>query len=563
VVAGRYRVEGMIGEGGFGAVFRATQLNLGRTVALKVLQPDLVAHEESLSRFRREAQLAQRLEHPNTVRLFDFGRDEAGLPFIAWEMLKGQPLDALIKEKGGIPAQRVARIASQVLKSLMEAHSLGVVHRDIKPANIFICDFPGEPDFVKVLDFGIAKALHPEAGGTMAGLTQIGHAVGTPNYMAPEQVSGGAVGPASDLYALGLVMAEALTGNVVFTGETAIEVCMAQLSPNPVPHAAQVLQSPLGSVIHRATQKAPERRFASAAEMLRELESTMGGNVAAGASAPGRASFAGSSPGQAAPHTPGNHPMAFAQTNLFGAGASYPGGGSTPHAAGASYPGAGGGGSYPGAGGGGSYPGGGHGSFPGAPPGGSYPGGHAASYPGAPQYGGYMAPVGSAPMPYGPAPRAKGGSGCSVVLVLLLIGGALVAVAGIVLVVVLSASSVSTPTGGSGRPSGGSLQGRRFRDLSADDLGARIDSAGYSTTSKTSTESQGITITSFTVQKSNTTGSVLLYKYADARTAGFAEDALKQNNAGAVLRDENALLIVMIFPQDSATSQQLLDAITR
>src|SRR5262245_51289672 len=119
VVAGRYRIESLLGEGGFGAVFRATQLNLGRTVALKVLLPHLVSSADGSSRFRREAELAQRLEHPNTVRLFDFGVSDDGTPYIAFELLRGQPLDALLRDAGKLPAARVARIATQVLKSLM------------------------------------------------------------------------------------------------------------------------------------------------------------------------------------------------------------------------------------------------------------------------------------------------------------------------------------------------------------------------------------------------------------------------------------------------------------
>ncbi len=251
-------------------MFRATQLSLDRMVALKLLHRHLVGNDEHLARLWREAKLTQKLEHPNTVRLFDFGRDENGMPYVAWELLKGQSLERLL-EQGKMPLARTVHIASQVLKSLMEAHAAGVIHRDIKPANIFVSDFPGEPDFVKVLDFGLAKALCDDHGPAQD-LTRPGHTVGTPSYMAPEQISGGSVQPCSDLYAVGLVMSEMIAGQAVFRGDSAIAVCSEQLSPAPVPHLPGVLRSPLGPVIHRATQKDPKRRFATAAEMLRELE---------------------------------------------------------------------------------------------------------------------------------------------------------------------------------------------------------------------------------------------------------------------------------------------------
>ncbi len=267
VVAGRYRVEALLGRGGFGVVYRAVQLNIGRAVALKMLLAEALAHPEGIARFRREAELAQRLEHPNTVRLYDFGETEQGLPFIAWELLRGRALDEVLAATGGLPPARVARIAVQALKALMEAHALGIVHRDVKPSNLFLCEFSGEPDFVKVLDFGIAKSLSDGPG-----LTSDGIIVGTPSYMSREQVGGRDLTPASDLYALGLVMAEALTGRPVFAAESGLALCMAQLSEAPVPLPPSVLASPLASVIARAVQKDPAARFATAAEMLAQIE---------------------------------------------------------------------------------------------------------------------------------------------------------------------------------------------------------------------------------------------------------------------------------------------------
>ncbi|MGZ3419837.1 MAG: serine/threonine-protein kinase [Polyangiales bacterium] len=266
VVAGRYRIEAEIGQGGFGSVYRATHLALGRQVALKMLHPEVVSHDQGLQRFRREAELAQRLEHPNTVRLYDFGQSEYGLPFIAFELLRGQPLDQAI-QRGPMPPARVVRIIGQVLKALMEAHHLGIVHRDIKPGNIFLCEFPGETDYVKVLDFGIAKST---TSHTM--LTQAGSTIGTPNYMSPEQVRGETLTPASDLYSVGLMMAEMLSGRMVYGGG-GTDVLIEQMSPNPVPLPPQLLSSPLYRVLVGSTQKDPARRYRSAEDMLRDLES--------------------------------------------------------------------------------------------------------------------------------------------------------------------------------------------------------------------------------------------------------------------------------------------------
>jgi serine/threonine-protein kinase len=289
VLDGRFRIDGLIGHGGFGAVYAATQLNLQRKVALKVLRPDLIATDESRARFRREAEMAQRLEHPNTVRLFDFGGADAGNPYMAFELLHGRGLDDIIAREGRQSEARVGRMGSQVLKSLMEAHDKGIVHRDIKPSNIFLCDFPGEPDFVKVLDFGIAKPTK----GDVPTVTSDGQVLGSPSYMSPEQVRGDRVGPGSDLYSLGLVMAEMLTGRLVFSGPSAIQVLIDQVSEVPVPLAAEVSSSPLGPVIARATHKHASARFDSAQAMLWALEAAL--------------------------RTASNHPAAYRETLELGA----------------------------------------------------------------------------------------------------------------------------------------------------------------------------------------------------------------------------------------------------
>jgi len=268
LVAGRYQLGASLGAGGFGVVFSAFDTKLQREVAVKVLHHgdrDPVV----LSRFYREIELARQLSHPNTVRLYECGETESGVPFIAWELLRGRSLEQLIRRERALPVDRVARIGVQILKSLMEAHALGIVHRDIKPANVFLCDYAGEQDFVKVLDFGIATL---DAAAQKSPLTEEGTTVGTPPYMAPEQVMHSRIDARTDLYALGLVLAEALAGYRVYTDKVSIRVCMEQASPKPVPLQHTVIVSALGPVIKRATQKKPDARYASAAEMLADLE---------------------------------------------------------------------------------------------------------------------------------------------------------------------------------------------------------------------------------------------------------------------------------------------------
>lgn len=265
VFAGRYRIDGRLGQGGHGAVFRAADLESGGVVALKLLLPEQL-DGVGRDRFRREAELGERLANPHSVRLHAWGEDAHGLPYIAFELLEGRSLGRFLEERGAQPAEVVARVARAVLEALADAHELGMIHRDIKPANVFLCDYLGSHDFVKVLDFGIAK----RSGRDATQLTATDVVVGTARYMAPEQLRGEEVTPATDLYSLGLVMAEMLAGAPVFRGST-IEVCLAQVSSDPVPLPERVLSSSLGPVIARATDKHPGQRFATARAMLAAL----------------------------------------------------------------------------------------------------------------------------------------------------------------------------------------------------------------------------------------------------------------------------------------------------
>lgn len=322
LLVGRYRLDRLLGAGGFGVVYLGTQLPLGRAVAIKLLS---AAGAGSSSRFEQEAALAQRLDHPNTVRIVDFGFGPDGAPFIVWEYLRGHTLEQFLASQGPQSAAVARRIAVQILKSLMEAHGLGIVHRDIKPPNLFITSHPGEPFFVKVLDFGIAKDTYALPGAAPAsqrgaaprtfvpvdftsgsGATSASQLVGTPRYMAPEQAQGQRVGPETDLFAVGLVLSEMLTGRKVFDQDNALELLMEQGSDNPTPIPIEVAHSALGTIIVRATQKNRAARYASAAAMLADLEAVaLTGEAASGrtpALSSGHAAYAApSAPAVSAP----------------------------------------------------------------------------------------------------------------------------------------------------------------------------------------------------------------------------------------------------------------------
>lgn len=212
----RYELVARIGEGGMAEVWRATQLNLGRDVALKLLRDPIATSPRARRRFEREAKVAAALTHPNVVRIHDFGEIE-GLLFLAMELLEGQPLRALVDAHlPPPPLERTVRIVTQIAEALGAAHRMGLVHRDLKPENVFLQPTSKGGDRVIVVDFGLAFIEGDEARGRQ---TAEGRVAGTPDYMSPEQITGGAVGPATDVYALGCLLYEMLTGRVPFVGD--------------------------------------------------------------------------------------------------------------------------------------------------------------------------------------------------------------------------------------------------------------------------------------------------------------------------------------------------------
>jgi serine/threonine-protein kinase len=263
-LAGRYELEDEIASGGMGTVWRARDEVLGRPVAVKVLHDHLARDPDVLDRFRLEAVAAARLNHPAIVRVFDTGIDD-GVCFIVMELFEGRTLEDELSERTTLQPEEAARVVGSALPGLAHAHREGVIHRDVKPGNILL-DRDG---YVKVTDFGIAKAAF--AGDD---LTTTGNLLGTSRYLAPEQVTGGAVDGRTDLYATGIVLYEALTGRVPFQAETHIATATLRLSAEPVPPRALRSGIPrhLDAVVMRALARDADERYQSAEEMAEALE---------------------------------------------------------------------------------------------------------------------------------------------------------------------------------------------------------------------------------------------------------------------------------------------------
>ncbi|MBI4954271.1 MAG: serine/threonine protein kinase, partial [Myxococcales bacterium] len=270
LLAGRYRIGAPLGRGGYGTVYRAVDETTGMPMALKHLHARRLDSAIDLERFAREAEFLRRLDHPNIVRALGSGHTPDGEPFLVCELLDGVSLRAVLKTRAPLSLEATTAIAVELLRALEAAHAHGIVHRDVKPANVFV-PRPGTAGRVRILDFGIAKAIGAEAS-QHARLTATGQTLGTPAYMSPEQAFGREVGPASDLYALGLVLAEVLGGVRVVTGASALDQLLQHAAPDPHRLTEVVARSPLGPILARAIEKSYAARYPSAAEMRRDLE---------------------------------------------------------------------------------------------------------------------------------------------------------------------------------------------------------------------------------------------------------------------------------------------------
>ena len=231
-IAGRYRIQSILGEGGMGAVYKAEQISLKRTCAVKLLRPEVAGTAIMLRRFNAEAEAVAKLSHPNTVNIYDFGQDTDGTFFIAMEFIEGKSLREAIHTDAPFPLRRALSIAAQVSASLVDAHGHSIIHRDLKPDNVMLQSRGRSRDVARVLDFGIAK-LRDEGRAQQAAMTQAGDMLGTPQYMAPEQIRAEQIDGRTDVYALGCLLYEMVTARLPFEGPTIMALLSKHLMENP------------------------------------------------------------------------------------------------------------------------------------------------------------------------------------------------------------------------------------------------------------------------------------------------------------------------------------------
>ncbi|NVB41115.1 serine/threonine protein kinase [Pseudenhygromyxa sp. WMMC2535] len=268
LLGGCYQLLRPLGAGGMSEVYLARHERIGKQVAIKVLADKHRGKAVLVERFLLEARATAQVDHPNVIDISDFGETPQGAPYFVMEYLEGESLGETLRREGPLPWPRVAHFLLQIAEGLAAAHDLGVVHRDLKPDNCIRVSAEGDPDFIKIIDFGVAKLLGEQA--TESGrLTKTGIVVGTPEYVAPEQAQGQEVDHRVDIYALGVLMTELLTGKLPFTGESYVEVLMAQ-SYDPAPRFAELAPSvevPDGveAIARKALQKQPDHRFESMA----------------------------------------------------------------------------------------------------------------------------------------------------------------------------------------------------------------------------------------------------------------------------------------------------------
>jgi serine/threonine protein kinase len=271
IIASQFRVERLLGQGGMGSVYLAEQLEMGRKVVVKVMHPANAGSAELEERFKREAQAVAQLNHPNIVQVYVFGHMSDTAMYLAMEYVPGRSLSELLAERKLLPEARALRIADQICSALIEAHAMGLVHRDLKPDNIMLTDRHGTLDFVKVLDFGIAKLMDE----TNARLTKTGALFGTPQYMAPEQAKGASVDQRTDLYSLGLILYEMLTGMLPFHADTPMAFLVKHMSELAIPPSKKVADLVLlprtEAAVMKCLAKDAGDRFQSVSELQREL----------------------------------------------------------------------------------------------------------------------------------------------------------------------------------------------------------------------------------------------------------------------------------------------------
>jgi serine/threonine-protein kinase len=298
-LGGKYKVLRLLGEGGMGAVYEGEQ-TLGTTkrkVAVKTLHPHLSRDEKIKARFEREVGTIAELEHPNTIQVYDFGTTPEGILYIVMEFLQGKSLADQLEKEGPMQPDRVSRIMEQITGSLAEAHGRGIVHRDLKPDNVVLVERAGKKDFVKVLDFGIAKRSKEEDKNEQK-LTQQGMVLGTPPYMSPEQFTGKPIDSRSDIYSLAVMGYEMLTGKLPFKADTAWEWATQHMTQNPIPIESMAegmrAPEPMRNAIRKALSKSPDDRFQTVSDFqdafsgAKPVQMGTGTGAMAQVSSPGR-----------------------------------------------------------------------------------------------------------------------------------------------------------------------------------------------------------------------------------------------------------------------------------
>lgn len=271
---GSYEIQSVLGQGGMGVVYKARHTLMERTAALKMLHSQLVSDSTSVMRFKQESKAASRIEHPNVITIYEFGISPSGQPYIVMEYLEGRSLADYIKKDGQVSVERAVHILTQACDALDHAHKQGVIHRDLKPTNIVLINYDNDADFVKVVDFGVAKLLGTGAEGQR--LTQAGEVCGSPVYMSPEQCKGEDLDRRSDIYSMGIVIYETLTGKLPILGRTMVDTMTKHISEMPLPfsEARPDLYIPerLEAVVFKALAKEPHLRQQSMAELRDDLE---------------------------------------------------------------------------------------------------------------------------------------------------------------------------------------------------------------------------------------------------------------------------------------------------
>ena len=320
-LAGQFRILEKIGSGGMGAVYKAEQPEMRRFVAVKILHPRYLSRPDLVSRFRREARAMSHLSHPNTARVFLYGQLDDGACYFVMEYLAGRNLAQTVRAEGPMDVTRAVNIMVQVCGALEEAHKQGIVHRDLKPENVFLTTQGGISDYPKVLDFGLAKVTEREMRPGSLILTQEGMVFGTPEFMSPEQARGEKLDGRSDIYSLGIIMYELLTGKLPFDANQPMEFIQKHIKEPPVPLAKRAPNrdwpAGLWEALEKSLAKQPSQRFGTANELAAALRAVLTpASQASGPHAPSPTSVSPAAPparpapvAMPAPHVPNAMPQ--------------------------------------------------------------------------------------------------------------------------------------------------------------------------------------------------------------------------------------------------------------